>query len=113
MVELIKEGTISVSGLMEIDQRLRLAFSEIREEFQDHLEAINENTTEIQSNFAYLCEVDNKIAKLNDRIDDIYNVLSKMTGKKMKKMPCFDDIDPLTEMEKNVFLNIYAEEKPI
>ena len=36
-----------------------------------------------------------------------------MTGKKLKKVSAFEDIDPLTKMEKSVFLNIYSEDKPI
>lgn len=113
MVELIKEGIFVESKLVELNSRISIAFSEVHEEFQEHLESINENTTEIQSNYAYLCELDNKITKLNERIDDIHVLLSEMTGKKLKKVPSFNDIDPLTKMEKNVFLNIYAEENPI
>ena len=114
MVETIKEGiVISRDNLVELDQKLSLVFSEIKDEFQDHLESINENTNEIQWNYAYLCELDNKIAKLNERIDDIHMILSNLTGKKIKKMSKFEDIDPLTEKEKVVFLNLYSEEQPV
>lgn len=97
----------------EFKSKLKLTFAVIKEEFEEHLQSINENTSEIQENYTYLYELDNKITKLNERIDEIYLTLSKMTGKKLRKMPAFEDIDPLTEKEKVVFLNLYTEEKPI
>lgn len=114
MATILKEEDRLISQkLTQLNQNISLTFSGIYEEFQEHLEAINENSTEIQSNYAYLCELDNKIAKLNKKIEEIHLILSKMTGKKLRKMPNFDNIDPLTEIEKNVFLNLYTEEKPI
>ena len=60
----------------EVDfSTLRSTFSQIYDEFEDHLHAINENTSEIQENYSYLCGLDNKIAKLNERIDEtIFNL---------------------------------------
>ncbi len=53
-----------------IDQ-LQDAFSKIKEEFEDHLTAINQNTTEIQANYGYLSEIDEKIEKICQRLDQI------------------------------------------
>ena len=103
---------IDISSLNKLQEKLKIAFSYIYHELDDHLETINVNSSEIQSNYEYLCELDNKISKLNERIDDIFNILSKLTGKKLLKKPKFEDIDPLTTTEKNVFLNLYTEEKP-
>ena len=105
--------TSSSISLEKLNESLKLTFSQIYEEFEDHLQAINENTSEIQENYTFLCELDNKIAKLNERIDEIHSILSKFTGKKTLKTPSFEDIDPLTSTEKNVFLNLYTEEQPI
>ena len=114
MAVLITERENSSSTRLDILKRkLSLSVSEIHEEFEEHLEAINENTSEIQSNYESMCELDNKITKLNERIDEIYTILSKLTGKKLRKNTTYDDIDPLTTMEKNVFLNLYTEEQPI
>lgn len=99
--------------LKQLQDKLKVAFSYLYKEMDEHLDTINVNGSEIQSNYEYLCELDNKIAKLNERIDEIFNVLSKLTGKKLLKKPKFEDIDPLTTTEKNVFLNLYTEEKPI
>lgn len=108
MTELVSTENTSISV-----EKIKLAFSQVHEEFEDHLIAINENTDEIQSNHAHICEFDNKIAKLNERIDEIHQILGKLSGKKVRKMPDFDDIDPLTTAEKNIFLNIYTEAGPM
>ncbi len=110
---LIKRKSYQFEDLDAIKDKITLSISEIREEFDDHLEAINENTSEIQSNYEYLCALDSKITKLNERIDDVFSVLSKLTGKKLNKNVSYEDIDPLTTMEKNVFLNLYTEDQPI
>jgi len=96
-----------------IKKTISIAISEIHEEMGEHLETINENTSEIQSNFEHATELDNKITKLNEKIDEIYNILGKLTGRKLTKTAKYEDIDPLTTMEKNVFLNIYSEDQPI
>lgn len=93
--------------------KLKISLRAINEELEEHLISINDNTSEIQENYAYMCELDNKIAKLNERIDEIHFILNKMTGKKLIKIPAFEDIDPLTEKEKLVFLNLYTEDRPI
>ncbi len=114
MTNLVLENRDSaLAELKKLTKNVKIAFSEVHNEFEDHLDGINENTNEIQANYEYICEVDNKISKLNERIDDIYNVLSDLTGKKMRKMPAYEDIDPLTTEEKNIFLNLYTEPEPI
>ena len=107
--EELKERKLSQSILVGTKGVL----GQLKDELEDHLVAINENTSEIQSNYEYLCELDNKITKLNERIDEIFGVLSQLTGKKLNKTSNYEDIDPLTTMEKNVFLNLYTEDQPI
>jgi predicted transcriptional regulator len=108
---LLKEG--SIESLKELNGKLKSIFSSIYIEFEDHLDAINENTNEIQTNFEYLCKLDNKITKLNERIDEIHMILSKLTGKKTYRKSSLENIDPLTTKEKSVFLNLYTEQAPI
>ena len=104
---------IDTINLKELQEKLKVAFSYIYKEFDEHLDTINVNSSEIQSNYEYLCELDNKILKLNERIDEIFNILSRLTGKKLLTKAKFEDIDPLTTTEKNVFLNLYTESKPV
>jgi len=57
---------------MPNDQTTLTSFlSSLKEELNDHLETINANTTEIQTNYEYLCELDSKIEKLTEKIDEI------------------------------------------
>ena len=113
MTELLNKESAISDTLQHLNSKLKIIFSSIYDEFEEHLDSINENSSEIQSNYEFVCKVDNKIAKLNERIDEIHIILSKLTGKKTLKKPKFEDIDPLTKKEKNIFLNLYTEEKPI
>lgn len=85
-------------------------FSQIKEEFEDHLTSINENTNEIQSNSQYLAELDSKIEKLNEKLDRIQFFLEKNLSYKQEKTPNFN-ILPLTKKEQEVFLVLYTLEE--
>lgn len=55
--------------MQKILQRVRVSFSKIKEELEDHLLAINENTNEIASNYEYICMLESKIERLTQRVD--------------------------------------------
>jgi len=99
--------------LKELKDNLKLALSRINEEFEDHLDSINENTNEIQANYEYLCEIDNKIEKLSEKLEEIQLILSKMTGKKLEMQSSSSYVKPLTRAEQQIFLVLYTSEKPI
>ena len=89
-----------------LKEELDAALQGIREEFDDHLESINDNTNEIQANYEYLCRLDAKIDKLSENIERIQNWFSRFTG-----MPSEEDQlkeIKLTEKEKEVFLVLYT-----
>lgn len=104
--------TFSDDKFKKLKEELSIAFSQIREELEEHLDAINENTNEVQANYGYLSELDNKINKLNEKIEEIQLILSRLTGKKVHFKADYD-IDPLTSDEQTVFLAVYTEDKPI
>ena len=110
---LTKKESQSSEELEQIKDKLTFVGSEIHDELGDHLESIKDNTSEIHSNYEYLCELDNKITKISARIDEIYSILGNLTGKKIRKTTNYEDIDPLTTMEKSVFLNLYTEDQPM
>ena len=93
--------------LKELKDNLKLALSRINEEFEDHLDSINENTNEIQANYEYLCEIDNKIEKLSEKLEEIQLILSKMTGKKLEMQSSSSYVKPLTRAEQQIFLVLY------
>ena len=53
----------------ELRDELKVVFSKIKEEFDDHLESINQNTIELQSLFEYLSRLNDKLDKLSAKID--------------------------------------------
>lgn len=85
---------------------LRQAFNKIKEELTDHLQTINENTNEINSNYSYLKQIENMITKLNERLDEVELKLSELSGKKIASAEDFQNI-VLTPKEREVFLLLY------
>lgn len=85
-----------------ISDEMRIVLSSIKDQFDDHLVAINENTNEIQGNYEFLCEIDSKIEKLNERIDKI----ELMLNGKVKESS--HNVRTLTLKEQEVFLVIYT-----
>ncbi len=75
---------------------------EVKEELDEHREAINNDTNEIQSNYEYLCELNQKIDKLTERLDSLNLLLNGSKDNKEFK------ISPLTKREKEVFMALYT-----
>ena len=90
---LIKKSDTEISHFRE---ELTHAMGAIREEFNEHLLAINENTNEIQSNYEFLCELDGKIERLTERIDRIQYLLE---GKRAEER---HTISPLNGQEQAI-----------
>ncbi len=78
-------------------------FPELRQQFEEHLSAINENTSEIQALFDYLHEIEQKLEQLASRVDQI----------QLSQSPAVSRNFALTQMEKEVFLALYTEESPL
>ena len=74
----------------------------VQQELDEHLAAINENTAEIQAVFDYLHELESKLEKLSQRLDQLQ--LSEKAAEKPLA---------LTHLEKKVFLALYTEETPL
>jgi len=95
------------SNFSRLQKTLKNAFLKIKDEFDDHRETINQNTNEIQANYEYLCRIDSKIDKLNERIDEITLFLKPETERKRY------NVSPLTRREKEVFLAVYASDEAV
>ena len=80
----------------EVENKLNL----IRQELDDHLQSINENTSEMQAFFDYLQEIELKIDKLTQRVEQSQLAESKMLAK--------PSVYSLTSIEKKVFLVLYT-----
>lgn len=94
----------------DIKFAIKFLFDEIKEELDEHLYSINQNTNEISSNHEYLCEIDYKINKLSEKIEHIQLFLEQNLGYKTVKMPKFNT-KPLTNNEQDVFLVLYTLEE--
>lgn len=94
----------------DIKFALKMLFDEVKEELDEHLDSINQNTNEISSNYEYLCEMDYKINKLSERIDQLQIFLENNLGFKVEKKPKFET-KPLTNNEQDVFLVLYTLEE--
>lgn len=83
------------------NQQMTVVLSQFREELDDHREAINENTTELQCNYDLVQELYKKMDKISERLDEL--TLLVKGSKEQKKF----SFSPLTEKEKNVFSALY------
>ncbi|HIH39747.1 TPA: hypothetical protein HA219_03440 [Candidatus Woesearchaeota archaeon] len=90
------------SKLKEIENSVKSAFKAVKEEMEDHLTSINENTEELQEHSAHIDELESKFEKLQERFDEIHMMLSRMTKQ--------GDLS-LSETEKNVFMVLYSIEQ--
>lgn len=91
--------------------QLSLEIESVREELDEHLEAINENTTEVQQNHAYLMELDRRLTMLTAKVDSIIDLLKPEDKKSSETF----SIVPLTTKEKDVFSSLYrlSEDKEV
>ncbi|MBI4738952.1 hypothetical protein HY772_05320 [Candidatus Woesearchaeota archaeon] len=82
-------GTISISSanvrktpspknLSQLDNLLRNSFAAIKEEFDEHLQAINENTAELQCHTNHMDELDCRMTKLEEKIDTVHLMLKQL-----------------------------------
>lgn len=76
----------------------------IKDELEEHLDTINANTSEMEMLHDYLAEIDAKLDKINERLDEI----QMHTG--MSDRPEFKQHEKiaLTLREQEVFLTLYT-----
>ena len=90
----------------DMDSELKEALKYIKTELDGHLDAINENTGEIQTSYECVNEVNDKLEKLTERIESIEIFLQQHSN--FTAIEKTFDIKPLTKTEQHVFLVIYA-----
>jgi biotin operon repressor len=93
--------------LKQLKSDLKLSFRKVKDEFSEHLETINQNTNEIQNNYEFLCELDARIDKLSQRMDEMQMFLERQ-----KQNIAVEDVpkNSLTETEQKVFMALYTSE---
>lgn len=81
-------------------------FESVRKELDEHLEVLNENTSEIQSSYEYISETNNKVEKIAERLEAIEIFLQQHSN--FVAIEKSFEVKPLTQTEKDVFLVVYA-----
>jgi hypothetical protein len=108
----IENNQITVSEVKNLQNELKIVFSEVNNGFREHLDSINENTSEIQANYEYMAKLDSKMNKLNERLDNIQLFLRGLAKAddliKNSESESSYEIQPLTDKEKKVFLVLYT-----
>lgn len=100
--------------LSRLNKRIKADFKKMRQELEEHLQAINENTNEISANYEYVCGIERKIDKMMERIDEIQMHLeanSSGSGQNFSSKSCNFDVEKLNKKEQEVFLIIYTMEE--
>ncbi|MDP2749811.1 MAG: hypothetical protein Q8O89_03190 [Nanoarchaeota archaeon] len=93
-----KKHVVELKGQVDADLK------GIRDELEDHLDSINANSSELDVLHDYLAEIDSKLNKINERLDEI----QMFTG--MSDRPEFKHYEKitLTLREQEVFLVLYT-----
>jgi predicted transcriptional regulator len=98
----IKKLGESVRSLFRSNEQNSKNLDEIKEQLDDHFHAINETTNEIQSNYEYSLEIESKLSKLAERVDEISLLIGLNPNQKQPEIP------KLTTVEKEIFLALYS-----
>lgn len=110
MIGILKLNSIRGSTLSERDGKLKNAFGKIKEEMEEHLQAINENTNEITSNYEYICELEAKVEKLTERLDKMQMFIEEHIGARPAESRLAQEkrIMPLSRAEQDIFSTLYV-----
>jgi DNA-binding CsgD family transcriptional regulator len=95
------------SKFTQFEKKIKSSFSKIRDELDEHLDTINQNTSEIQANYEYIFELENKVEKLNQRLDEMQMMLENGSSYeyKLETPP-----SKLTKREEEVFMILYTDQ---
>ncbi|MFP4118139.1 MAG: hypothetical protein ACLFTR_04410 [Candidatus Woesearchaeota archaeon] len=101
----IRQLSETLDGAMSVD-KLKHDVDSIKEEFDDHLNAINSNTLEIQDNYERISQLDNKIDAIASKLENTHMMLTELMKRKNKFSKT-----KLSDEEQKVFIGIYSENR--
>lgn len=101
------EKEVIVQQFRDPSLDLSRGISSIRGELDEHRDAINENTNEIQSNHEFLCDLDEKLNKLNEKVELLLSMLAQKKADSAPETKRFV-VAPLTKREKELFITLYT-----
>lgn len=89
-------------GMYTIDNDMQT----IREELDDHLLSINENTQELEAQYSHMKAMDKRLKSLEEQFAKINDVLAKLMPNEMKQQQEQEKIT-VTAQEEKVFTALY------
>lgn len=89
-----------------IEFEVKEELKNIRNELDEHLDAVNGNTSELQTSYECLNEMNGRLEKLTERLEALEIFLQQYSN--FSAVEKSFDIKPLTRTEQHVFLVIYA-----
>ncbi len=95
-----KNKTIPACDINDIQTEL----SSFKDELEDHFNTLNDNTTEIDIQNNFICEIDNRITKMEEKVDSLHFLLKQLVTKSSLSVD-------LSKDEQRVFLILYTHEK--
>jgi len=108
LIDFLK-GIFTKNGAFSVNKKLNGAFKKVKSEFDEHLDTINQNTNEIQANYEFLCEIDSKLDKLCQRLDEVQ--MGSINQNSIVKITDLENpIGKLTKREQEVFMILYTNE---
>ncbi len=97
--------------IISVEEGTRKAFFSVKKEFEEHLESINENTNEIQSNYESILRVESRLDKMEGMINEINRFIKQFKNQNVYFLDEDNNdsfnIMPLTLEEKQVFKTMY------
>ncbi len=110
----ILKGIVNtIKGFFESDcssnvseQKLINSFEQVKDEFEEHLYAINENTSEIQYNYSRLYDIENKIEHVNEKIEYLTNLILEGNNRSYYD----NNFSSLTKNSSSIDLNLREQE---
>ena len=87
----------------ELNQ-LKCDLTKLQQDLDDHFESINGNTREIDIQNNFICEIDNRLTKLEEKMDEIHFIMKQMVNRSKLSVE-------LTKDEQRVFLILYTHDK--
>jgi septal ring factor EnvC (AmiA/AmiB activator) len=90
---------VSQKKIEQIEQGVRASFAKIKYELDEHLDSINQTTTEVTQSYEYLQKLESRIDKLEEKLDAILTVLEP-------QQPL--EVGTLTTRQKEVLQALYT-----
>ena len=83
MVSIITD-LISKKQVLQLNHSIKDSINTVKDELEDHLTAINENTNEIESNYELIAELAIKLEKIEERLEQVELILHSQDIEKQK-----------------------------